>query len=77
MKNAVLLSIEPKITPHSRILGVGGKSGVFGGKSGVRVSKLSSSTANECPDESYYVLILMLKNSVHKTTLPPNICFLQ
>ena len=45
MKNAVLLALEPKITPLSRILGVGGKSGVFGGKSGVRVSKLSGSTA--------------------------------
>ena len=44
MKNAVLLAIEPKITPLSRNLGASGKSGVLGRKSGVRVSKLSGST---------------------------------
>ena len=43
MKNAVLLAIEPKITPLSRSLGASGKSGVLGRKSGERVSKLSGS----------------------------------
>ena len=52
MKNAVLLAVESKITPLSRtplsrILVAGGKSGEFGGKSGVRVSKLSGSTDTE------------------------------
>ena len=40
------MALEPKITPLSRILGVGGKSGVFGRKSGVRVSKLSGNTVS-------------------------------
>ena len=63
MKNAVLLAVESKITPLSRtplsrILVAGGKSGEFGGKSGVRVSKLSGSTDNNKTTENWDCEIL-------------------
>ena len=52
MKNAVLLDIEPKITPFQEIFGVSVKSGVLGLKSGVRVSKLSGSTGISSVDNN-------------------------